>query len=333
MVCRSQHDMLAHVKGWKHNYLYLKKAHPDRVHWEEEDAIKDPAVRKMIKDSLAEVEQLEGRGQVKVLMKEPFKVAAFKGLHSAQPKPLPMSGTGMGPNGPTFGSMFSDQSRHEEFPRNDDGPYNDFSDEYRDEFEPPNFKRFASNRRFSDSNSDKYQDDYESSNFGRFSPKEHFSDPEMSPRPYPRGSGDDFSPNNGRDRFGSGRMFPDQFRGPQMRTSLLDIPVKKPFDRPRAMKAPSDSGCDSDSLLHYLETFRIENESDAQLVLKVTQKLTELLMEYRLKTIAPEGRSPSSSMNSSFLSSSSSSLPRSNDRYSRALPKGQSRFLDGALRF
>ncbi|XP_061530840.1 uncharacterized protein si:ch211-197h24.6 [Phycodurus eques] len=330
-VPRSQHDMIAHVKGWKHNYIYMKKAHPDKVHWEEEDAVKDPAVRKMIKDSLAEVEQLGGRGQVKVIMKEPYKVPAFKGLRSAQPKPLPA--TSMGPNGPPFGPIFSDQSRHEEFPP-DEGPYDEFSGDYQDEFEPPNFKRFASERRFSDSNPDKYQDEYESSNFECFSPKQHFSDADMSPRPYPHEPEDDFSQNNGRDRFGSGRMFPDQYQGPQMGGSLMDIPTKKPFDRPRPMKAPSDGGCDSDSLLHYLETFRIENESDAQLVLKVTQKLTELLMEYRLKTIAPEGHSlSSSSLNSSFLSSPSSSLARSSDRYSRALAKGQYRFLDGPLRF
>lgn len=41
----------------------------------------------------------------------------------------------------------------------------------------------------------------------------------------------------------------------------------------------------------FKETFQIENESDAQLVLKVTQKLTEQLMEYRLNSIAPEVRS------------------------------------------
>lgn len=33
---------------------------------EEEEAIKDPSVRKMVKDVAAEVEKMEGRGQLKV---------------------------------------------------------------------------------------------------------------------------------------------------------------------------------------------------------------------------------------------------------------------------
>ncbi|KAK7881073.1 hypothetical protein WMY93_032323 [Mugilogobius chulae] len=35
----------------------------------------------------------------------------------------------------------------------------------------------------------------------------------------------------------------------------------------------------------HCDTFKIENESDAQLVLKVTQKLTDVLMEYRLRRV------------------------------------------------
>uniref|UniRef100_A0AAY4DRW3 Uncharacterized protein n=1 Tax=Denticeps clupeoides TaxID=299321 RepID=A0AAY4DRW3_9TELE len=40
------------------------------------------------------------------------------------------------------------------------------------------------------------------------------------------------------------------------------------------------------TLLKYLDSFRIETESDAQIVLKVTQKLTDILMEYRLRTVS-----------------------------------------------
>lgn len=43
-----------------------KKVHPDKVTCEEEEAIKDPSVRKMVKDVAAEVEKTEGRGQLKV---------------------------------------------------------------------------------------------------------------------------------------------------------------------------------------------------------------------------------------------------------------------------
>lgn len=43
-----------------------KKIHPDKVTHEEEEAVKDPAVRKAIKEIAAEVEKTEGRGQLKV---------------------------------------------------------------------------------------------------------------------------------------------------------------------------------------------------------------------------------------------------------------------------
>lgn len=46
-----------------------KRAHPDKVTCEEEEAIKDPAVRKKIKEAAAEVEKTEGRGQLKVIVR------------------------------------------------------------------------------------------------------------------------------------------------------------------------------------------------------------------------------------------------------------------------
>lgn len=50
-------------------YLFVftqKKVYPNRVTHEEEEAIRDPAVRKTIKEVSAEVEKTEGRGQIKV---------------------------------------------------------------------------------------------------------------------------------------------------------------------------------------------------------------------------------------------------------------------------
>lgn len=43
-----------------------KKAYPDRVAYEEEEAVKDPVLRKLIKEAGAEVERTEGRGILKV---------------------------------------------------------------------------------------------------------------------------------------------------------------------------------------------------------------------------------------------------------------------------
>lgn len=43
-----------------------QKAHPGKVTQSEEEAIKDPVIRKSIKEAAAEVEKSEGRGQLKV---------------------------------------------------------------------------------------------------------------------------------------------------------------------------------------------------------------------------------------------------------------------------
>lgn len=57
-------------------YLYIfvpcsqKKVHPDKVTNEEEEAIRDPAVRKTIKEVAADIEKTEGRGQLKVSVNE-----------------------------------------------------------------------------------------------------------------------------------------------------------------------------------------------------------------------------------------------------------------------
>lgn len=47
-------------------FLAQQKAHPDKVTQNEEEATKDPAIRKSIKEAAAEVEKSEGRGQLKV---------------------------------------------------------------------------------------------------------------------------------------------------------------------------------------------------------------------------------------------------------------------------
>lgn len=95
-VTRLQNDMLAHVKGWKHCFRYMvsdreggssclfslreesfvtlgdvivcfqKRNHPDKVPFEEDAALKDPSVRKTVKETAAEVEKAEGRGQLRV---------------------------------------------------------------------------------------------------------------------------------------------------------------------------------------------------------------------------------------------------------------------------
>uniref|UniRef100_A0A096M4J2 Uncharacterized protein n=1 Tax=Poecilia formosa TaxID=48698 RepID=A0A096M4J2_POEFO len=70
----------------------------------------------------------------------------------------------------------------------------------------------------------------------------------------------------------------------------VDRPISKPVDRPGLLGAAPQSS-NMPAVLKHLESFQIENENDAQLVLKVTQRLTDVLMEYRLRTI-PAVRSP-----------------------------------------
>ncbi|XP_053743098.1 uncharacterized protein si:ch211-197h24.6 [Synchiropus splendidus] len=192
---RFQNDMIPHLKGWKHIYKYMRKVHPDKVNCEEEQASKDPTVRQVLKTAAAEVEQSEGRGQIKVIMKEPCDVPAFKELRAGMSNKLvtpPLPPAKVPQHGPWF-------------PKSNDGPFRDFGG-------------------------------------------------------YPQRSG--FSRHGG---YG----YSDEYH----------------------MGNPHDPNI----LLSYLDTFRIENEGDAQIVLKVTQKLTDMLMEYRLRNMP---RDQNHSMNS-----------------------------------
>ncbi|XP_074509855.1 uncharacterized protein LOC141779094 isoform X2 [Sebastes fasciatus] len=312
-VSRLQHDMLAHVKGWKHSFRYLKKVHPDKVTQEEEDAVRDPSVRKAIKEVSAEVEKTEGRGQLKVILKEPCEVLAFKGLRSAIPKPMPPGpAPGMGLKGPPFGlsgPRFSEPRFPGEYPPQD-GPLSDYPG---GDYGEPDYGGF----------------DYLS--------RQDSLDSGMDRRPYQGGIGGDFGSGGGRSGLlddDQGRMHPDEYRGSQMGNSLMGRPMDKPLERPGLMGAAPESSNLSNTLLTYLDTFRIENESDAQLVLKVTQKLTDVLMEYRLRSVSTAGPSLSSfSMNStSFSSTSSRLLGGTGDRFSSGL-SGQSRYSDGPSRY
>lgn len=105
VVQQLQNEIAAHITGWKHSFRYMvqssqslvnqisqissahasdimhihiliiffffffgkqKQNHKDKVPHEEEDALKDPTIRKAIKAAAAEVEKAEGRGQIKV---------------------------------------------------------------------------------------------------------------------------------------------------------------------------------------------------------------------------------------------------------------------------
>ncbi|XP_024122759.1 uncharacterized protein si:ch211-197h24.6 [Oryzias melastigma] len=303
-LCRLQHDMIDHVKGWKHCFRYLKKAHPDKVTCEEEDVIKDNVVKKNVKAIVAEVEKTEGRGQIKVILREPFKVHAFKGMRSALPRAGPPVDPGMGPMGPPFGPNFSDPMFSGEFSGHG-GPFTDYQD---NEYGNAEYENYQSNEDYSGLGMD-------CGSIGH----------------PPSVGGNGFSP-GGTESFRSGppnnssnKMFPE-FQGRQMGGNYMN----RPPERSGGMGMPSQSSTLSTTLLTYLDTFRIQNESDAQLVLKVTQKLTDVLMEYRLRSIS-SGPPPSSLPMSSSSFSTPSRSQSTSDRYSNL--SGPSRYSDGPPRY
>ncbi|KAI4811446.1 hypothetical protein KUCAC02_014355 [Chaenocephalus aceratus] len=275
--------------------LCAKKVYPNRVTHEEEEAIRDPAVRKTIKEVSAEVEKTEGRGQI-------------KGLRSAAPKATAPLAHGMGP--PPFGPRFSDSRFSEEFPPQRGLP----SDYPGAEYGEPGFGGFD------------YPTRQESLGSG------------MDQRPYPDGMGhrpagirDSFGSGGGKGGYGRGglledpvSMYPDEYHGNQMRRSQMNRPMDKALERPGLMGAAPETGNLPNTLLTYLDTFRIENESDAQLVLKVTQKLTDVLMDYRLRSVSSGSSLNSFSMSSKGFSSETPKLMGSSDPFS-----GPSRYSTG----
>ncbi|XP_017280526.1 uncharacterized protein si:ch211-197h24.6 [Kryptolebias marmoratus] len=290
-----QHDITDHVKGWKHCFKYMKKYHSDKITFEEEDVVKDPSLKGPLRAAAAEVEKAEGRGQIRVILREPFDVPSFKGFRSAAPRigpPPPRQG--LGPMGPPFGPG----------PRFHDSG---FSGEFSPQGDP--FSKYG---------------EYEEPGFGGYMSRDTFTGPGMDRAPFSDdlgqrlpGGGNGFGPGEGRARYGrsgqqdegTGKMY----QGAQMGDSFND----RPLDRPEGMGAASASSSLPNTLLTYLDTFQIENESDAQLVLKVTQKLTDVLMEYRLRSISGGSNANSSMSNDEQFSSNPSGPSRYSDRPSQ----------------
>ncbi|XP_014005797.1 uncharacterized protein isoform X2 [Salmo salar] len=323
-VSRLQTDMLAHIKGWKHSFRYMKQNHPAKMPFEEDAATKDHEVRKKVKEAAAELEKAEGRGQLKVILKEPSEVQAFAGLRSAIPNMGPPGGMGgpggmgvpggMGTRGPKPGGRFAEPLFPGEFPLQGGllnypmGGMGGYSDP-----------------------------------LSRSTPSTAFQKRDMSFRGYPDntggqrlgGSADGFGLGGGRDGgFGQegllgespGSRYLDEFSGGQMGSGSGQ----------GLMGAVPETSSLPSTLLKYLDNFRIENEGDAQIVLKVTQKLTDVLMDYRLRNVSS---GPSMKSGSSLGSTSYSDSPRmssGSDRFSGGFSgnlSGPSRYSDGPSRY
>ncbi|KAM9436279.1 uncharacterized protein Hap1MRO34_000775 [Clarias gariepinus] len=274
-----QNEMAAHITGWRHCFKYLKHAHAEKIPHEEEQVGKNPAIKKEMRAAAAEVEQTEGRGQIKVVNREPADMPVFQNMKSAFPTgPGPTSLLGPIPGGfhpgrPLSGG-FLDQPFEEEFPPRG-GMMSDFHGGLGD-----------ANIRSPD----------------RYGPDRMMGNPESMQL-----LSNNRSMHMGSDGFGVGLQNEDIDR-----PYSDDLPVNT--NRMRSSQGP-DSNSTLSTLLRCLDTFRIECEDDAQIVLKITQKLTDVLMEYRLRTI------------SSGPSMSSSRLPLNSDRFTGSM-SGPSRFYN-----
>ncbi|XP_052351611.1 uncharacterized protein LOC118382792 isoform X2 [Oncorhynchus keta] len=287
-VSRLQTDMLGHIKGWKHSFRYMKQNHSDKMPFKEDAAKKDHEVRKKVKEAAAELERAEGRGQLKVILKEPSEVQAFAGLRSAMGGP-----GGMGAR-PKPGGRFAEPLFPEEFPLQGGGLNHPMG------------------------GMGGYSDP-----LPRSTPSTAFQKRDMSFRGYPDntggqrlgGSADGFGLGGGRDGgFGQegllgespGSCYPDELRGGQMGSESGQ----------GLMGAVPETSSLPTTLLKYLDNFQIENEGDAHIVLKVTQKLTDVLMDYRLRSVS-SGPSMKSSLSLDSMSySDSPRMSSSSDRFS-----------------
>ncbi|KAL6462527.1 hypothetical protein MHYP_G00289490 [Metynnis hypsauchen] len=377
-VQRLQNEMAAHITGWKHCFRYMNRSHPDKVPHDEEAATKDPAIRKAIKASAAEVENAEGRGQIRIVIKEPGELPAFQNMSSSylpahahdgclyhtnesayrtlQPNyfyffifykliywfqvlaviecyssqfhlcclcfsesahpsvggpgaagllgPAPR---GLHPGGP-FGGGFSDSTFPGEFPPRG-GLMSDF---------PPSMQGGLTDgpirRGLTDMGRLPSPGRYGNSMPG---PDRLMGSPESMQR----------FPSSGPMRMGSDGFGMGPRNEGMGRPFLSDLPMNSGSDRMMGggPKSPEPSNTLA-TLLRYLDTFRIENEDDAQIVLKVTQKLTDVLMEYRLRSISSVPSSaPSSSLGN--MNFSSRLPPNSNNRFSGSMT-GPSRFYN-----
>ncbi|KAK3540970.1 hypothetical protein QTP86_007690 [Hemibagrus guttatus] len=84
-VQQLQNEMVAHITGWKHCFRYMKHAHSEKVSYKEEEVKQEPDTKRAVRVIAAEVEKAEGRGQIKVIIREPGDVPVFHNMKSAIP--------------------------------------------------------------------------------------------------------------------------------------------------------------------------------------------------------------------------------------------------------
>ncbi|KAK6491727.1 hypothetical protein HHUSO_G3873 [Huso huso] len=239
-----------HIISTKHRSKYLKKKPDDMI---PENDLGDVKLNKKIGMKAKLLEQLEGRGVMKVIM-------------SSRGPPYNNSNTESGERFPHGGpgglhpSDFPPGMHPNDFPPG--MPHGDFSAGMPRDDIPGMHPDAYPRRRYPDCPG-RYPDEFPSGSFREGSPlRGERMRPEMN----------DFEAGV-RSEFET-----------LIRRQGLDQMV--PLDGNQVYKRTPEGSSTCSPVFEILENFHIETEGDAQMILKITQKLTDILMEYRLRSFA-----------------------------------------------
>ncbi|KAK6490556.1 hypothetical protein HHUSO_G5120 [Huso huso] len=292
-VKAKQLGFVTHITGWKHRYNYMKKKHADMVPFDETQ-VKDARMHKTIKEKAELVEHLEGRGEIEVVIEGLKEDPALK-----RPKTEP--DTRKTATKIPRVDMPRAQLKGGRFPN--DGPPGRHQDDFRRGLHPGDFPGGL------------HPDHFPRQMHPRDFPSDFHT--RMPSEDIPAGMHDEAFPSMGY-LDDPGRRYPDEFpsgrypEGSPLRAERIRLEMsnfenrcsdmrsefemhltrRQGMDRMAPMEDEGvytrgcESGLASSAVFECLENFHIETEGDAQMVLKITQKLTDILMEYRLRNVA-----------------------------------------------
>ncbi|XP_043545953.1 uncharacterized protein LOC122549862 isoform X1 [Chiloscyllium plagiosum] len=294
-------SFMSHLLGYKHRLNYMGRAYPDALQLDGVK-LKQSELNALVKEKAEFIEKIDGRGSVKVVLDD---------------TPVEFSGGNSGKRVPdNYG-----QSQHDNF----GSSFNHFNLESPSVYDP----RWI---RSQDGQSDKYSrhENFRSSfgqpdNMGNSSSYESRMPPCHDYRSAGEMLHDDWrkhvkSEDDFMDWSEDMRNSGDNYRrGEPLRNYRNDYSKGSDVDD-RWMQSDFEPYRSSDSKLaytnedffEYLQNFQITSDSDASFALKVTQSLTDGLMEYRLKTMTGlnQDKRP-------FLDEELRHLPSISDEHSR----------------
>ncbi|XP_041104110.1 uncharacterized protein LOC121314678 isoform X2 [Polyodon spathula] len=246
----SMNVLVDHIISMNHRSKYLKSK-PDGII--PKDDLGDVKLNKKLQVKAKLLEQLEGRGVIKVVMSN--RGPPFNNSNTESGERFPHGGPGR-----LHPSDFPPGMHPSDFPPG--MPHGDFSAGMpRDDI--PGMHPDAFPRRRVPDCPGRYPDEFPSGSFREGSPlREERKRLEMS----------DFE-------VGVRSEFETVIR-------RQEIDQMVPMVGNQIYKRTPEGSSISSPVFEILENFRIETEGDAQMILKITQKLTDILMEYRLRSFA-----------------------------------------------